>query len=341
MNTYPLVPEDRPRPRQPDHLVRAAFVLAKAKCTNEDPASLAKRLYPGDERTATIVTRADQTIGTTTGWGADLVQTTVRFLEVINKQSAAAALLRDGLHLSVDAFNTVLIPRRTTAPITLSWVAEGDPIPAKQDVLSAVELGPSRKVACLVAMSLSLMKRSDAVDIFAELLRADVAKSLDAGVFSAEDGTGVAHKGLLNGVVATTGSGSLAGDLLLLAKAVGGGSGDVVYIAGPALAAEARLDATINAVVLPSLGVPATRLIAVDPQSIAWGTGAVPEIRTSTEALLHMSTVPLEIVDASAVIADPVRSAWQTAASVTRLILEISFVARRAGAVAFIDGITY
>ena len=80
-------------------------------------------------------------------------------------------------------------------------------------------------------------------------------------------------------------------------------------------------------------------LIAVDPLSLAWGAGADPDIDVSTEAVLHMSDDPLDIV-LSGVTADPTRSVYQTDAIAIRMILPIAFAKRRADAVAYISGVS-
>jgi Phage capsid family len=345
MNTKPLVPEDRPRAAVPNHLIRAAFVLAKARFTGEDSSALASKLYRGDEATLAVVTRADATVGTTTGsgWANHLVQTALaNFLGALGPLSAAATLMQGGTRLNVNTVGQVNVPIRSTAPAAPAWVAETNPIPVKQDVLAHVELGPARTLGSIVVLSREVMKRSDAANVFSMLLKEDAAKGLDGAVFSDEDGMGDAHEGLLNGATEVAGGSDLLSDLQALARSVAvGGSGQVVFVAGTGMAAAAGLDTTIAARILGSPAVAETRLIALDPLSLIWGAGDDFDISTSNEGILHMSTVPLPIVDASGTAADPTRGLWQTDAIATRLLLSVAFTKRRAAAVAYIDNVDY
>jgi hypothetical protein len=337
----PFLPADR---RASNHLVRAAFVAARAKLTpHKDAAELAAQLYPKDEATLAVLTKATAPLGTTTGsgWANHLVQTAVAdFLGALGQQSAAAVLMSRGVRLDATRTGQINVPIRSTAPASPSWVVEGSPIPVRSDVLASVQLGPARELGAIVVLSRELMKRSDAARVFGLLLREDAAKALDGAVWSEEDGNGDAHEGLLNSATEVTGSGYLLSDLQALASAVSvNGSGQVVFIGSPALAAAAGVDASISATILPSPAV-ADRLIGVDPLSLIWGSSEDFEIDASTEGLVHMSDDPLPIV-ASGVTADPTRSLYQSDAIALRLLLPVAFAARRSGAVAYVDNVSY
>jgi hypothetical protein len=148
------------------------------------------------------------------------------------------------------------------------------------------------------------------------------------------------HAGLLNGVSAipSVSNGKARFDLAALAESVSvGGSGQVAFVTGPGRAAKlAVLMPELKSMVLPSLAVAETRVIAVDPLSLAHGVGSQPEINSSTSAVLHMDDNPDPIV-ASGVMANPVRSLWQTDAIALNCLIDIAFRKRRAGAVAFMD----
>lgn len=346
-NAIPLRPDyTRAAAAAPNHVARAAFAAAKAAFLRQVPAELCAKLYPDDDVSLRVLTRAAITPGTTTtsGWASQLVQNAIgNFLGNLTATSAAAALMGRGVALNVEAgvpreAASVNIPVRSNAPIGPHWVTELNPIPVRSDTLTSVPLGPSRKLGSIVVLSRELMKRSDAANIFNTILREDASKSLDAAAFSSEDGLGDAHAGLLNGVSAMTpipGT-SILNNLRSLAAAVSaGGSGQVAFIGGPAFAAAVGIDASINATVLPSPAVPETRLIAVDPMSVIWGAGSDPEIDASEEAVVHMSDDPDAIVAGGT--ADPVRSMFQTATIATRMLLPVSFAKRRAGAVAYMD----
>lgn len=242
--------------------------------------------------------------------------------------------------LEANRLTALSIPIRSTAPITTSWVNELDPIPVQNDVLSAVALGPARRLGRIIVATKTLLKRSDAQSIFNTLLQEDAAKSLDAAVFSSSTGSGDEIEGLLNNATSVAGTGDLMRDLQALAASVSAsGSGQVIFIGGPAFAAAASLDANIKATILGSSAVAETMLIAVDPLSLAWGAGADPDIDVSTEAVLHMSDDPLAIV-VGGVASDPTRSVYQTDAVAIRMILPIAFAKRRSDAVAVISGVS-
>lgn len=345
-NPIPLLPDYAAAARNaPNHVQRAAFCRAFAVATHTDERAVIEKLYPNDDVSKILMTtRAAATAGSTTssGWASQLVQNAVGdFLASLAPISAAAALMGQGvsLNLAASQLNAINIPLRSTAPLVPHWVNELSPIPVKSDALTSVPLGPYRKIGSIVVTTREVLKRSDAVKIFNLLLREDASRGLDAGVFSAETGSGDAHAGLLDGATPVSGGAGLLRDLQASAAAVSaGGSGQVVFIGGPGFAAAANIDATIKATILPSLAVPETRLIAVDPLSLIWGTGADPDIDVSTEAVLHMSDDPLPI--SASGVSDPTRSLWQTDCVATRMILPISFAKRRAAAVAVIDGIS-
>jgi hypothetical protein len=198
-------------------------------------------------------------------------------------------------------------------------------------------------------MSKELVQRSGAEAIFSALLNEDAALSLDAAYFSTAAGSASAHAGLLNGLVAGAGSASMSDDLSKLAGAVmtGGSGAAPMFIASPARAAAARVRLAAQGSgqipIVPSLAVPLDRVICADAASIAHGFGGVPEIIASDEATLHMSDTPVDIgtVGSPNTVAAPAQSMFQTSQIATRLLLDVAFVVRRTGAVAYADGCTW
>jgi hypothetical protein len=87
-----------------------------------------------------------------------------------------------------------------------------------------------------------------------------------------------------------------------------------------------------------SAAVPADRIIAVEPGAIISAVD-MPDLDFSTQATLHMDTEPLPIRDSG--VAAPVRSLWQTASMALRIIQEMAWAKRRAGAVAYLDGASW
>ncbi|OYW98385.1 MAG: hypothetical protein B7Z14_14960 [Bosea sp. 32-68-6] len=90
--------------------------------------------------------------------------------------------------------------------------------------------------------------------------------------------------------------------------------------------------------ILPSLAVPAGRVIAIDPVSLCHGYGANPDLITSGAATIHMDSEALAI-RAGGVTAAPVRSLWQTDSMATRMLLDVGYGKRRANAVGFMENV--
>lgn len=329
----------RAQPTEPQiHFERAAFAMVMAAANGQDE-DFACRIFP-DDAVLPILLRAAQSPGSTGGWASTLaLQTTGAFLRSLSPQSAAAALMDRGIEVDFGRFEQVTMPGRAETPSRLPWVAEGQPIPVSKETVTGTQIGPARKMGVIVVFSSTLAKRSSAQSTFIALLRESTAASLDAAYFSADAGDDVTHAGLLYGVSpTTTASGNVKDDLASLAGAVSvGGSGQVVFIMGPARAAKLPiLVPELRSVVLPSSAVPENRVIAIDPLSLIHGAGTEPDISASNAALLHMSDDPNAIV-ASGSTADPVRSLYQTDAIALSCLIDVTFAKRRPGAVAFMD----
>lgn len=341
----------RPIPLRPEtgrldlDLPRAAFATMRAfvatplDATSCDPVAVARALYGDDRGIMNFVAKADQTIGTTSGWGSPLAHASVgAFLASLAPLSAAAALISAGMTVPIGEHGTLTVPGRDGAPASGAGVAEGAPIPVVVAPLTSAVLTP-QKAGFIVTISRELAKSEGAASVFRTLLAENAAATLDGLYFSTTDETDVAPAGLLHGA-ASSFSGTVIDAMDEMAAAVAdGGSGQVIFIAAPAIAAAFPIRAPdVRAIVLPSSAVPAGRLIAVDPLSIVHGFSGEPEIDTADSATLHMSDGPLEIASGTGpTTADPVRSLWQTASVTTRLILPISFATRRSGAVAYVD----
>jgi hypothetical protein len=279
----PFLPSDLSADRA---LIHAAFATVMAcaaanptKGQSDDPTAICRQLFPEDKVALAIVTRADQTIGATTvsGWASQLVQAaTASFLGSLGSQSAASELIRRGVSVTVNG--PVTVPVRAAAPTAAPWTGEGSPVAMRELTIAPVELVP-RKLGIITALSRSLARRSEALAVFEQMLRETAAMSLDAGFFSADAGTTVVHQGLLYGLSAMPGGGTIDDDLALLAAAVGdGGSGEVAFVMSSGLAASARIRAAdLNVTILASPAIPAGRIIAVDPLSLIYGFGSEPD----------------------------------------------------------------
>ncbi len=332
----------RPQTQEPQvHFERAAFAMVMAAVNDQDETD-ACRLFP-DDNVIPILLRAAVAPGSTTGWAAELAQqATAAFLRSLAPQSAAAALMSYGVEINLDRLGRTTVPARAGLPSILPWVEESQPIPVSKQAITGIPVGPAKKMGLIVVFSGELAKRSSAQGTFSTLLRESAAVSLDAGYFSTEAGDDKTHVGLLYGVTPLAGSGNALDDLTALAlAAASGGSGQVVFVTGPGRAASMAVRMPeLKTLVLPSLAVPDTRVIAVDPASLVHGAGTEPDMTASRSALLHMSDDPLPVVG-SGVTADPVRSLYQTDSIALRCLIDVAFGKRRSGAVAYLDEVTW
>lgn len=322
--------------------------------------------YPGHEATA-IVTRADQTVGTTTvsGWASELVQTTYAdFLQALTGFSIYPALRSRGLGLSFDGSGTVSIPSRTAGGAGGGFVAEGSPIRVGRITTAATTM-TAKKMGVIVPFTRELAKRSTPMieGLVRQAILEDTGAILDAAVLDATASSTARPAGLLNGVsAAATGYGG--GDFTAVLE-------DFKALLGPFITANAADNITVvmnpiqglalammpgpvgnpgwfNAIrervtIIESTYATAGRLIAIRNSDFATATGDTPEFDVSEQAVVHMEdTTPLEIVSGTGPTpADPVRSFWQTGTIGVRMIMDVSWKMRRTGMVQWISGTSW
>jgi Phage capsid family len=351
MDTRPLVPEDiRPAALS---LPRAAYAACWATANRVNAADTCRRIYPHDRAALGFLERSATTGATTSGvgWASDLMSTSVAaWLGSLAPASAAAELISRGTVLPIPPGGSISVPGRLAPPTAAPWAGEGLPIPARAYTLVAALLKP-KKIGVIAVMSRELILTSAAESVIAALLAEDAAAGLDAAYFSNDAGTAPGHhKGLLAGLVAGTGSAVMADDLAKLASAVmtGGSGGDVVFIASPgrAAAAQTRIAITSSATlpILPSLAVPADRVIAVDAASLVHGTSGDADVTGAADmTTIDMRDDPgdIGVPGSPPVVGAPAQSLFQTGQVGTRVLVEIAFGARRPGAVAFADNCTW
>lgn len=349
-----------------DLLVRAATVHALAHATGRTLERVLDAAYPGHEATA-LLTKADQTIGTTTGshWADDLMQTVNQgFLQALTGFSIYPALRSRGIGLSVDGANTVNLPRRTGGTAGGGWVAEGSPIRVGKLTTAAASLTP-KKMGVIVAYSDELAERSvPAVEaLVRRAILEDTAATLDSALLDATASSTARPAGLLYGVSAVA-SGVGGGDheavkedfKALLQPFIDANAADgitvimnpaqdlsIAMMDGPANNANwfNEIRGRVNFVV--STYATAGRIIALRNSDFATAMGDTPRFDVSQQATIHMEdTTPLEIVSGTGpTTADPVRSLWQTASTAIRMILPVSWTMARPNMVQWINGTSY
>ncbi|WFU28351.1 phage major capsid protein [Bradyrhizobium sp. CB1717] len=335
-------------------LERAAFALAHQAALGRRGEEIDSFIPADDAVAKEIIIRAVAVPGSTTGsgWAADLAQQSFgQYLADLAPYSGGARLIAQAQPaVANNPENPTTYPTRAGAS-ALTFVGEDAPIPVSNYTFNGATIGPKKKMGVILPWSRELSKRSDAVNIFSQMLREDLAAGIDTAFFSTSAGTSAAPAGLLYGVTAGTGYGggdrdAIDNDLTSLSDVVAtGGSGNVTFVMAPERLARLRIKAPdlVRALdIAPSAVVPTSRVIAVDAAALLVAVDPEPELEASDEALIHMSSVPLEIVSHTGpTTADPVRSLWQTASMSFRLLYSMDFSKRRSTAAAYLDGASW
>ena len=355
----PFLPSDLPRDPPGRAFARACFAAGKnTACGYQNSAEqVAQLLWPRDLVTHAVAKAATNPTSMA-GTGALSGTATADFLGSLVGESAGARLITAGMRIPLDGVAAVNIPHRSTAlpALDAQWIAEAGPFPVKQYVLASSTLGPTKKMIASVALTNEMAQSSGGEEVFAQLLREDLAGSLDASLFSNTAGSAIRPPGLLSGVsplTATTGGGAsaLQGDIAKVGGAVAAatGSANIAFIASPAYALRMMTYKTVlepsedGVQIWPSIAVPDAQLIAIAISAFVSGFGAVPRISVSEHAVMHLEdTTPLPIGQPGPIVASPSRSLWQTDSVAVRAILDCAWCLRSAGAIGWIQtGITW
>jgi len=322
--------------------------------------------YPGHEATA-IVTKADQTLGTTTvtGWASELLQdVNSGFLQALVGMSVYPELRSRGIGLTFDGTGTINLPRRTAGGAGGGFVAEGLPIRVGRITTAAASLTP-KKMGVIIPFSRELARRStpSIEAIVRQAILEDTASVLDAALLDDTSVSSSRPAGLLNGVTAAA-TGYGGGDHIavkedfkaLLAPFISANAaGNITVIMNPSQGLSiAMMDGPDNnnswfsgiasrVTIVESTYATAGRLIAIRNSDFYTATGDAPEFDINETATVHMEdTAPLEIVSGTGpATSDPVRSFFQTATVGVRMLMDVSWTMGRTGMVQWIDGTSY
>lgn len=346
-----FLPSDKTRPA--DQFTRAAFAHAKAVTNLTSAEKICQERWPQDEATALITRGAVSPATTATpAWAGVLAPTGAvgAFVETLAPQSAASQIFARSTVVSLDGVGQITVPRRSAPPTgtEVSFIAPGEPITVAQLTLAGTTLGPARKLAVIIVATNELLESSAAEQVFAAMVRENVAAALDASFFSNAAATTARPAGILNGIgalAATAGGGEAAmvGDLDKLATAISDAAGEIVLVANPrqAFSIRIRLGTRFDIPVIASRAVPAGTVVALDPAAVAVRFGAVPRFESSEAPVIHMDdalALPIGTAGAPPSVASPARSMFQTNCTATRCILPAAWAVRSPGAIAWISG---
>jgi HK97 family phage prohead protease len=369
---------DPPRPK--DYIFRLAtlaFVAHARKCTREEAM---RQLYsPGDtfditkgvlEYVQRAATAPADTV--TSGWASQLVNTAIGdFFDALMPLSVYPGLSARGVRLTFGRNGVLSIPTRNTTPtIAGSFVAQGSPIPVRQGAFSAVTMTP-KKMGVISTFTREIAEHStpSIEALIRQAIIEDTAVSLDSVLLDATAASTIRPAGIRNGVTVTTataggGFAALVGDIKNLVGAlITSSNGNLrapVWLMNPIQALAISL--TQNAggdfpfameigqnqlrgyPVILSTNVTAGMVILIDAADFASATGDEPRFDVSDQAVLHMEdTTPLAIGTAGSpnTVAAPVRSLWQTDSIGVRMLLDVNWILRRTGIVAWTQSVTW
>jgi HK97 family phage major capsid protein len=327
---------------------------AVAECgSGEYVGAVIKRLWGNDARAMDAIEKAAVSPTSTSGVTVLSEKPVGMYLRSLRHRSAAAQLLTSPISLGKAA--SIALPSAATGWPEPTFVAEGGAIPAVQGSFGSVTLGPLSKLAMLTGMTGELAHYSaeDAETIVTELMDDATARGLDSAVFSTTAASSVRPAGLLNGVTAITGTAG-GGQAAMLADvkalvagivAAGGGSSILIF-ANPVQAVSLNVLAAngIGYPVIPAPSLAAGTVVAIERNAIASAFGGLPEVRSSSEAVIHFEdSAPLAIGTAGSppTVAAPTRSAFQQDMLILRMVLPCTWTPRAPGMVQFVTGASW
>jgi hypothetical protein len=284
-------------------------------------------------------------------WAGVLAEQVVDdFILSITVLSAAAGLIQRGMRIDLTGIGQVKLPRRTFDPTAAGgWVGESSAIRVRNLSVTAGATIAPRKMGVITAFTREVAESSNVEMVARTTISEAAAQVLDQTMFDANPGDATRPAGLLNGVTAltpTAGGGLAAfdGDMkqLIGALAAAGAGLNPVIVCAPAQAVATKILAgpRFDVPVLPSAGLAAGTVIAIEPSSFVSGFDGVPEFETNSGLLHFEDTSPQDITGGSPSPAVPVKSLFQVDAVALRMILKGAW-AMRAPHVAYLTGATW
>ena len=324
-------------------LARATITMAAAKLVKgQTEESILRDRFAGDAYTATVL-RAASSPATlaSSALGRSIV---ADLLTAIGPVGAGAQLLQAGLSFTF-ADGSVHVPGIEVTATSVSFVAEGAPIPVRSLVTNSVLLEPF-KLSTAVVLSREMIESSNAETAVTDALTRAVGLSLDSTLFDAVTGSATRPAGLRAGIAASVASAAIdprvamSADLRTLCYAVSPIGGPVAIVVAPARAWTIQLlsQQPLPFTLLASPAVAINDVIAVAVQGLASATDAAPQIEASQYSAVHMETSPLPIGSpgSPATVAAPTRSLFQTDAIGVKIRFACSWALRDARALAWL-----
>jgi hypothetical protein len=331
-------------------LFRTAAAILRSHASGDTPEAAAKKLFGKDQmilRAASAPARTSDS-----GWAGPLARQVVSdLLQSIVSISAGAALLTRALQINFDHLQSIRMPSRLVDPAYAGqWIAEGQAIPVFQYPVSAGKTLTPHRLSVISSFTREMVDTSNVEMFVRSLLSESAALAVDKALFGSQADDSITPPGLLNGVTpitAATGSSrrdNMAGDVeaLIAQLATAGGGADAVFVAAPGQAAAIKtyVGPKFDYPILTSMVLPAGQVICIEPRSlVATISAATPEFSVAENTLLHMETVPGDIVAGAP--STPTKSLFQLDALALKMTLRDLDWKMRAAHVAVVNNVNW
>lgn len=362
-----------------DLLVKSATATLMGYHAHESAEGMAQKMFGDNERLAGVmsVTKAananavNPAMTNVAGWAQELTrQAYGAFIDLLRDTSVIPAM-PFGMNLQFQGFSNIYLPTRdeTAGNLAGEFRKEGDPIPVKKLGFKSKVLSP-KSLGVISHFTQEMLDRStpNIEQIVRAAMVQDTAEALDTAFLGAAAADAVKPAGLQALAVAAdknASSGStvenIHNDLAAMVKRLAGhklGSPTATrWVMNPAqfytlklarnamgvyLYPETGANNLLGFPVVISTNVPAGVVFLVDASQIAFA-GGMPRFAASTEATLHESNPAAAIVDngATATVAQPVRSLFQTNTLALRATWELDWDIVRSGCIQALTGCTW
>jgi hypothetical protein len=358
--------DERPIPLRPDAaalrernvraITRACIATARGKASQRGLAAseIVRRTWPNDE-TARLITRAASEPPATISGIAALARIILPdFVAAMAPVSAAAALVDAGLQFTFDSAAYISVPSFAAIPTGVAYCGEAQPIPVQQFQTATPPPLTPKKLASIVVLTEELLEASNAEAMVRDVLLRSVGLAVDRYLFSNAAATVNQPSGLLNGVASTPPSGlqgieGMVVDMSKLAGAVANVGGRIGFIMSPSRAVNIHLRSGYplseyrQVDVLASAAIPDNEIVCVAANGFVSAMDALPEIRASRDATIHMETQPAPIASpgSPAIVAAPTRGLFQTRSIGLQLRFPLDWALRSPTAVAWMTGVSW
>ena len=347
----------RQRLKPRDTLVRAATVeLLRREIGHgqiEDPVAVVGRLYDRCPATLAYLQRAATSPANTTTatWAAELVATSMAdFMAADMPASAFAQLAALSLTVTLEPGTALVKVPSRQSPLVLQggWIGEGNAKPVVSIPLSTVNVTPY-KLSAISTFTEEMLLSTMIEQLVRQALSHDLTGLLDSALLDSTASSATRPAGLFAGVTPITASAAtpptaaMVADIKALVAAISVGHPDArpVIVMNPAQALSLGFAApAFNNAVIVSGYMPAGSVGAIDADAVAMLVGQ-PVFAASRNIALHMESTPLPLAtgaQGSAVVASPMRSAFQEDWVGLRCELRAGYTKLRSGAAALVTG---